>query len=153
MQDDLLTQILTKNYAEKEFSVAQGRIKLTLRTLTAKEQLSIEEQVGQIKDQSNLYVLHQYSMQTLKRCLVRYNDKDLTILSDEQKDEFLGGLSSGLVDILTKYRDDLQKEVFKLLVPEDLEAHFFPKNESGAGSNLSSKDSTSTNTTTPPQSS
>lgn len=144
MQEDILTQILTKNYAEKEFTLGKGLLKVKLRTISVKEQLEIEDQVSKI-DSSRVYLLHQYSLALLKKCLQEYNGVVLVNKTEEERGLFIDNLTTGVVDILVKLRDDFQNEVLKLLVPEELEAHFFPQKSSGEESNSSSKDLTSKN--------
>jgi len=140
--ENLLNQIITQNYAEAEVELAGGKIKAKLRTLQVGDQLDIEDTMSSIKDKSQLFILHHYSMLLLSRSLVEYNGKKFDPSTHELTYQFLEKLPSAIIDILVKEREDFQKIVMKLLVPEELEKHFFGQNSLEEESSSSSKATT-----------
>lgn len=141
-KDDIITQVLTNNYAVKSIEFADGKIKAKLKTIPVGNMLEIENEMSSLRDKSQVYLLHKYGMNLLANSLLEYNEIKFNPSKPQETFKFLETLPSPVVDILTKLRDDFQKEVLKLLVPEELEKHFFPQSSSEEESSSPSEDST-----------
>ena len=151
-KDSILTQLLTKNYAEAEFSIMNDQKKVKFRTLSTGDQLEIEQEISGLSDNSSrLFVLHTFALHLLSRTLVQYGTTTFDITKHDETMKTLKELPPQIIDILSKLRDDFQREVLKISTPKELESHFFPVNSSGAESNLFTKDTnlTSGSTTQP----
>ena len=144
-QDKILTQLLTKNYAEAEFSILNDQKKIKFRTLSTGAQLEIEQMVSSLPDSSSrIFVLHTYALQLLARTLVQYGTTQFDVAKPDETMVFLKELPPQIIDILGKLRDEFQQEVLKISTPKELEKHFFPTSSSGAESNSSTKDTSLT---------
>ena len=135
----IINQIITKNYAEIPVTLAGGKITAKLRTLQVGDQLQIEDAIAGMKEKSQLFILHQYSMLLLARSLIEYNDQKFTPETHELTYAFIEKLPSPVIDILVKQREEFQQAVMKMLVPEELEKSFFPVNSSDEEFNSSLK--------------
>ena len=132
-KENIINQIITNNYASTTIEYGDGKIKATLRTLPVGDQLAIEEAMGDLKDKSQLYILHKYSLLILARSLLEYNGKKFNVSTPKETYEFIETLPTVIVDILTKYRENFQTEVLKIITPGELENYFFPVSSSGEG--------------------
>lgn len=118
---DLLEQLIFDGYATKDFEKSNGKIKFTLKTLNAQEQIELEASMSEVKKGTRNEVIHIYSLRLLTFALVRYQDKEL---ADESKDEIykkLEKLSTIVIDIMLDSNKDFTQECKDLVSGEELE--------------------------------
>ena len=120
---DILEQIFDQGYATKEFTLAKGKIKATVRNLATSSQLDIEAQLSKMKDSSSAFVLHKYSMGILSHTLVKLNDK--TFEKPEEVNKALLEMPTAVCDGLITAQNLFEKEVAQAINPEGVEKTFF----------------------------
>lgn len=120
----ILEEIFDKGYATKTIDIIEGKIKATISTLSAKDQLEIEEYMNKdrVKNNPAAYVVHLYSLKLLSKTLKSYGNK--TFANSDEAYEFLGNLVGSIVDKLTKAQNALEKDVRKALNSETIEENF-----------------------------
>ncbi|MGV8131724.1 MAG: hypothetical protein ACP5N7_06520 [Candidatus Pacearchaeota archaeon] len=141
--EKIINEIIINNYATTTISIAGGKIEAIIRTLPVGDQLEVEDLMSNIKDKSQLFILHQYSLLLLSRALLSYNNVKFDPATHELTYDYLQKLPSAVIDILVKSRDEFQTAVMKILVPSELEKHFFPVSSSEEESKSSLKDTSS----------
>ncbi len=117
---DILEQLVFDGTAKKDFKKFEGKLKFTLRTLTGGEQMDIESFMADVKGTPS-FIVHTYSMQMLARCLVTYQDNNISEQSIENKVDYIKNFSTTILDMLIDTHADFQKECELLIKPEKLE--------------------------------
>lgn len=122
--DKFMEQIVYENFATKVIEVVEGKLNVTIRTLTAKDQLEIEQLVPKVEG-TPAYQLHKYAIYLLAKALLRYGDKNLKPMNWEEKENFIEQLPTAILDRLVLEQQDFSKQVNALLSPDKLEETFF----------------------------
>ena len=120
----ILEELFDKGYATREISLIGDKLKANLRSLSGKDQLEIEADMGKDKVQNNpaAYVIHNYGLKLLSKTVTNYGDKEFK--SSKEAIEFLKELTSSLLDKLVKAQNALEKDVREALKLENVEANF-----------------------------
>ena len=133
----ILEQIFEQGYASKEVKLANGKVKAVVKNLTTDEQLEIESGLSSLKDKSNAYVLHQYSLQILQKTVLQLNG---TTYTDEKLlRKALGKMPTAVVDSLIKAQNAFEKEIASLVNPEEVDKTFFETGSTQEDSGQSSE--------------
>ena len=133
----ILEEIFENGYATKDVDLAEGKFKAIVKNLSTDEQLTIESALSNLKDKSNAYVLHQYSLQILQKTVLSLNG---TAYTDEKLlRKALGKLPTAIVDSLIKAQNQFEKEIAKLINPNDVDKTFFETDSTQEGSGQASE--------------
>jgi len=119
---NFLEQVFENGYATKEVELANGKIKVSLQNLSAKDQLIIEDSMSDVTG-SSAFVLHTYSLMLLSFTVKKYNKHSFKS-TDEAKD-FLENQPSFVLDKLTKEHSEFEKELGEAITGEEIEKTFF----------------------------
>ena len=119
-----MEQIVFENSATKVIEVVEGKLNVTIRTLTARDQLDIEQLIPKVEG-TPAYQLHKYAIYLLSKSLLRYGDKNLKAMNWEEKEEFIEHLPTAILDRLVMEQQDFSKQINALLSPDKLEENFF----------------------------
>lgn len=120
----ILEELFDKGYATREIEVLEGKLKAVVRSLSAKDQLEIEETMGRDKTKNNpaAFVIHTYSMKLLSKTLLSYGSKEFKDSKETYK--FLENLTNAIIDKLVKSQNALEKDIRKAIQLENVEANF-----------------------------
>jgi len=120
----ILEELFDKGYATRIVQVVGDKVSATVRSLSAKDQLSIESEMGRDKLKNNpaAYIIHSYSLKLLSKTIVKYGDKEFT--DSEKAFEFLENLTNSIIDKLVKAQNGLEKDIRKALEMESIERNF-----------------------------
>lgn len=117
---DLLEQLILNGVAKKDFELLEGKIKFSLKTLSGKEQMSIEKWMEDIKG-TPVYVVHNFSLRMLAYGLLSYQDTKFEKESPEKKLEFLENQDTAILDIMIETQKKFYEETKKAINPGELE--------------------------------
>ena len=91
-------------------SLLDGKLNIKYKSLSAGEQIEIEEKIPGIKG-SPSKVMHTYTLWLLAYSLVQYNDTDLSKLSIKDRFTFLNNEGGTITDILSTTYNEFQKKL------------------------------------------
>jgi len=122
--EQILNDLFEHNYALKQASILNDKVQIVLKSLTAKEQLEIDEKS---KD-SDTYVqfLRNNTLVTLAYMLKQYSSpkKQMKFEDPDKALDFLKELPVAVVDAITQVRQEFDKEVRAALNAENLDENF-----------------------------
>ena len=120
----ILEELFDKGYATRELSIIPDKLKVTLRTLGAAEQLEIEAQMNKEKMKTSpaAFIIHSYSLLLLSRTIVSYGNKTFENAGESHK--FLSTLTSSLIDKMVKAQNALEKDVREAIQLDSVESNF-----------------------------
>ena len=98
-KNQILEDLIFKGITLYKKSILQDKVKITLKNLSAKDQIEIEDEMNDFTG-SPSSVLHVYSVKLLSRSLVKYNKEDFSNKEAEDVEEFLLNLATPIVDVL-----------------------------------------------------
>ncbi len=136
----IFTVFCVKSGFQARIELLDGRVKATLRSLSAKDQIEIEGSLGSLKG-STAFVLHTYSLKLLSHTVVTYGKE--TFKDSVEALKFLETLPGAVIDYLVKQQTALEKEIAKLYTGKDIDEVFFETASTERASQQSQKDSTS----------
>lgn len=129
----ILEQIFDKGYAIKDVKLAKGKFKAKVKNLSAEEQLGIEAKLSSYNDKSSAFVLHQYSIHILEQTVLSLNGDDYKPGSAALA-KVLGKLPTPIVDALIQAQNKFEKDIAKLINPDNVDKAFFEKESTPEGS-------------------
>lgn len=120
---DILEQLFDKGFAEKDITLAGGKLTAVVKNLSASQQMEIENTLSTLEGKSSAFVLHQYSLEILAKTLVKYQGK--LVESETSAKTLLGALPTAIVDSLIKEQNQFEKEILALINPDSVDKTFF----------------------------
>lgn len=117
---DLLEQLIFNNRASKEFKELDGKLVFTLQTLTAGDNLEIDQKMLNVTG-TTTYIMHTYSLHILSYALIKLNGVDFTKKTKEEIYNELKDKSGSIVDFLSKTHGDFEKECKNLITKDNIE--------------------------------
>jgi hypothetical protein len=117
---EILEQLIINGVAKKDFSLLEDKLKFTLKTLSGKEQLNIEEWMQDIKG-TPVFVVHSFTLRMLAYGLVSYQDNKFKDKSPAERLEFIEKLDTTILDLITESQKEFYESCKKLLNPDELE--------------------------------
>lgn len=120
----ILEELFDKGYATRKIELIKDKLSVVLRSLSGKDQLAIEADMGRDKTKNSpaAYIIHSYSLKLLSKTTVSYGDK--LFKNSDEASEFLENLSNSIIDKLVKAQNALEKDVRKSLDMESIEKNF-----------------------------
>jgi len=120
----ILEELFDKGYATRKVPVLGDKLFSTVRSLSGKDQLIIEADMGKdkLKNTPAAYVIHSYSLKLLSKTVINYGEKEFKDSDDALK--YLENLSNSIIDKLVKAQNSLEKDVRKSLELENVEENF-----------------------------
>jgi len=117
---DILEQLIVNGFAKKDFTLLKGKLKFTIKTLSGKEQLSIEDWMKDIKG-TPAFIVHNFTLRMLTVGLLSYQDTTLKGQNPEQIFGFVEQLDTTILDRLTASQKDFYAECNKLANLDEIE--------------------------------
>ncbi len=117
---NLLEQLILNGVAQEDFDLLEGKLKFTLKTLSGKEQLSIEKWMEDVKG-TPVFVVHNFTLRMLSYSLVSYQDNKFKGKSLEEKLEFIENLDTTIIDLVAETQKDFFKRCKDSVNPKELE--------------------------------
>jgi hypothetical protein len=120
----ILEELFDKGYATRKVELIKDKLNVVLRSLSGKDQLEIESDMGKEKLKSSpaAYVIHNYSLKLLSKTVVSYGSTSFK--NSDEAWSFLENLTSAIIDKLTKAQNTLEKDVRSALNIESVEKNF-----------------------------
>jgi hypothetical protein len=118
---NILEQLITQGYAQKDFDLLEGKLKFTLKSLSGKEQMAIE---AWMKDVSGtpVFVVHNFTLRMLTFGLVSYQDNKFEGKSPQEKLEFVEALDTSVIDLITESQKKFYEDCKKAVNPDAIES-------------------------------
>jgi len=116
----ILEQLILNGVAQKDFDLLEGKLKFTVKSLSGKEQLSIEKWMQDVKG-TPVFVVHNFTLRMLAYGLVSYQDNKFVDKSPEEKLSFIEKLDTTIIDLITNSQKEFYEQCKKALNPDDLE--------------------------------
>ena len=117
---EILEQLILNGVAQRDFDLLESKLKFTLKTLSGKEQLSIEKWMQDVTG-TPVFVVHNFTLRMLAYGLVSYQDNKFKDKSPEEKVEFIEKLDTSIIDLITEHQKEFFEQCKKVLNPEALE--------------------------------
>lgn len=117
---EILEQLILNGVAQRDFDLLESKLKFTLKTLSGKEQLSIEKWMQDVTG-TPVFVVHNFTLRMLAYGLVSYQDNKFKDKSPEEKLEFIEKLDTSIIDLITEHQKEFFEQCKKVLNPEALE--------------------------------
>jgi hypothetical protein len=117
---EILEQLILNGVAQKDFDLLESKLKFTLKTLSGKEQLTIEKWMEDIKG-TPVFVVHNFTLRMLSYGLVSYQDNKFKDKSPEEKLEFIENLDTTIIDLIAESQKDFYKQCKDSVNPKELE--------------------------------
>jgi hypothetical protein len=140
--EEILEEVFNTGVATKTFDLIPDKLSVTVVTINSEDQLALEKAIPE-ETGGQWYMIHKYSRNMLKYTVKKYGTK--TFGTADAAEDFLKTLSGSILDRLIKEQSALEKELRTALGLENVEEHFFVKDELETGSEQSSKESNSAN--------
>ena len=135
----LLEDLFFNGYATCDVELLDKKIVATIRSLSAKDQLTIENSLSTLKG-STAFVLHTYSLKLLSYTLTKYGKEEFKNPVEALK--FLETLPGIVIDYLVKQQTQLEKTIAKVYTGQEIDAAFFGTASTELKSEQSQKEST-----------
>ena len=123
-KEKFLEDLVFKGYTTYGKKIFDGKVEVLFKSLTAKEQLDIEDKIPSMKG-SAAKVMHFYSLLLISYSLIKYGDTNLKDKSYEEKLEFVENLPSVVLDKLVFIYNEFIKKVQAVTNGEVIEEVFF----------------------------
>jgi hypothetical protein len=117
---EILEQLIVNGVAEKDFELLEGKLKFTLKSLSGKEQLAIEAWMKDITG-TPVFVVHSFTLRMLAFGLVSYKDTKFNGKNPQEKLEFIEGLDTSIIDLITENQKEFYEQCKKALNPDAIE--------------------------------
>jgi len=118
----ILDQIFADGFATIEFEIVPNKFKVVVRSLSAAQQLQIEEYMNSVEG-SSAFVLHTYTIQVLMYTLLAYGDKKFE--DPIEVETFINDQPSIILDKLIKIQNSFEQQLKHVLQFEKINDHFF----------------------------
>lgn len=118
----ILNQVFQDGFATIEFEVIPDKIKATLQSLSAAQQLQLEGYMNTVEG-SAAFVLHTYTIQVLMYTMLSYGDKKFE--NPIEVENFLNSQPSIILDKLIKIQNSFEQQLKHVLQFEKINDHFF----------------------------
>lgn len=123
MQEELiLEQIFDTGYATTEIELANGKIKIKFRNLSAEDLFNVDAELKSASG-SQLYLMQLYGIKKLSQIVLQYNNTKFT--TPAQAYDILVKLPTAVINKLLKEQSNFESEVSKALTGEAIENAFF----------------------------
>jgi endonuclease III-like uncharacterized protein len=116
----ILEQLILNGVAQKDFDLLESKLKFTIKSLSGKEQLSIEKWMQDVSG-TPVFVVHNFTLRMLAYGLVSYQDNKFIDKSPEEKLKFVEELDTTIIDLITESQKDFYEQCKKSLNPDELE--------------------------------
>jgi hypothetical protein len=117
---EILEQLILNGVAQKDFDLLEGKLQFTIKSLSGKEQLAIEAWMSDVTG-TPVFVVHNFTLRMLAFGLVSYKDNKFKDENPQKKLEFVEGLDTSIIDLLTEHQKDFYALCKKALNPDELE--------------------------------
>lgn len=116
----ILEQLILNGVAQKDFDLLESKLRFTIKSLSGKEQLSIEKWMQDVTG-TPVFVVHNFTLRMLAYGLVSYQDNKFIDKSPEEKLKFVEELDTTIIDLITESQKDFYEQCKKSLNPDELE--------------------------------
>lgn len=128
MQEELiLEQIFDTGFATTTIELANGKIKIKIKNLTAEDLFNIDAELKTASG-SQLHLMQLYGVRKLANITLQYNTTKFD--SSDKAFEFLKKLPTAVINKLLKEQAAFEAEVAKALTGEAIENAFFGQSDS-----------------------
>lgn len=138
----LLEDLFFNGFATRHIELLNGKVTATIKNLSAKDQLAIENSLSTLKG-STAYVLHSYSINLLSSTLIQYGKNKFK--DSVEARAFLDTLPGAVIDYIVKKQTEFEKEIAELYTGEEIDKIFFGTASTETESKESSEESISEN--------
>jgi len=120
--------LIFKNEAIKEFEFLDGKLKVRISNLRAKDQIAVEEEMKTLTGTQAL-ILHIYQTKLLSRTIKSYDNHEFK--TPEEWYAFLENKGSIVLDLLMITQDKFEKELRSALIKPEVMENFTPPQSTG----------------------
>ncbi len=126
-EEQILEQIFDNGFATTIIELANGKIKIKIKNLTAEDLFNIDAELKTASG-SQLHLMQLYGVRKLANITLQYNNTKFE--TSEKAFEFLKKLPTAVINKLLKEQGAFESEVSKALTGEAIENAFFGQSDS-----------------------
>jgi len=121
---NFLEGLVLKGFAYYEEDILDDKIVVGFRSMSVDEQLSLEKAMADIEG-STTYILRVYAVKLVSTCIVKYGKEDIGNQGYEEREKFIKGLGSPILQILIRICNEFLKKLNAVSTGEAIEEVFF----------------------------
>lgn len=134
---EYLEQIFDANYAWKTIEAIPNKLKVTMKTLTAQEQMDVDDAMSGVKG-NQAKVLRVYALEVLGYAILKWNGS--TMPDPETTKDKLKAMPGAITEKLVREQRDFEREVSGALGLEQVERNFSQRADQPSESEPSQKE-------------
>jgi hypothetical protein len=119
-----IEDLVFKGETTYDKSYFDGKLKVTYKSISGKEQLEVEEKMPTIKG-SPAKIMHTYSMWLISYSILKINSEDFSQLSPQDRFDKISEKSNTLIDILLDGHNEFHKKLQAVTKGEVVDEVFF----------------------------